>query len=94
MTAVPKFAATDAQRARRRQLLQSAGPVGRMLLGDALGDAFGFGIEMQDAGRRCIESSKQLGAVGELVDISWVFYPFICRLVRAMHRGPECRKPK
>ena len=46
---MPMFAATDAARAARRELLRHASPVAQMLIGDALGDAFGFGVEMQDA---------------------------------------------
>eukprot|EP00746_Dinoflagellata_sp_MGD_P022875 gnl/MRDRNA2_/MRDRNA2_153553_c0_seq1.p1 gnl/MRDRNA2_/MRDRNA2_153553_c0~~gnl/MRDRNA2_/MRDRNA2_153553_c0_seq1.p1 ORF type:complete len:441 (-),score=72.60 gnl/MRDRNA2_/MRDRNA2_153553_c0_seq1:432-1754(-) len=46
---VPQFAITPEQKARRRTLLVDSSPVVQMLIGNAIGDAFGFGIEMQDA---------------------------------------------
>ena len=48
---IPQFAATDRAKAARRQLLTDAkdSAVVQLLIGDAIGDAFGFGIEMQDA---------------------------------------------
>ena len=50
MSNVPRFAAA-AHRPARRRLWESEkhSPVVRLLIGDAIGDAFGFGIEMQDA---------------------------------------------
>ena len=47
----PRLAASDAQRAHRRRLWDSVqhAPAARALLGTAVGDAFGFGIEFQDA---------------------------------------------
>lgn len=50
MADVPRFAAA-AHRPARRRLWESEkhSPVARLLIGDAIGDAFGFGIEMQDA---------------------------------------------
>ena len=46
-----RLAASDAQRAHRRRLWDSVqhAPAARALLGTAVGDAFGFGIEFQDA---------------------------------------------
>eukprot|EP00928_Gymnodinium_smaydae_P004138 TRINITY_DN11438_c0_g3_i2.p1 TRINITY_DN11438_c0_g3~~TRINITY_DN11438_c0_g3_i2.p1 ORF type:complete len:415 (+),score=72.67 TRINITY_DN11438_c0_g3_i2:61-1245(+) len=46
---VPQFVTTADEKARRRELVSSGGRVVHMLIGDAIGDAFGFGIEMQDA---------------------------------------------
>ncbi|CAJ1451787.1 unnamed protein product [Effrenium voratum] len=46
---VPMFASDSEAKARRRQLLEEAGPVVQMLIGDAIGDAFGAIIEMQVA---------------------------------------------
>ena len=48
---IPQFAATDRAKAARRQLLTDAkdSAVVQLLIGDAIGDVFGFGIEMQDA---------------------------------------------
>jgi hypothetical protein len=47
---VPGFAAgAKGRRERRRIVTESSSPVLAMLIGDAIGDAFGFGIEMQDA---------------------------------------------
>eukprot|EP00966_Prymnesium_polylepis_P022810 524832-Prymnesium_polylepis.1 len=50
MATVPRFAAA-AHRPARRRLWESekASPMVRLIIGDAIGDAFGFGIEMQDA---------------------------------------------
>ena len=48
-TSVPQFALDAAAKAARRSLLALAGPVTQLLIGDAIGDAFGFGVEMQDA---------------------------------------------
>ena len=48
-SSVPQFAADHAAKLARRALLASAGPVTQLLIGDAIGDAFGFGVEMQDA---------------------------------------------
>lgn len=46
---VPQFVATPEAKARRREMALSGSPIVQMLLGDAIGDAFGAGIEMQDA---------------------------------------------
>ena len=46
---VPQFALDQRAKAARHALLASAGPVTQLLIGDAIGDAFGFGVEMQDA---------------------------------------------
>ncbi|CAE7244474.1 frmA [Symbiodinium natans] len=55
-TSVPQFAADHKAKVARRALLASAGPVTQLLIGDAIGDAFGFGVEMQDAHwmRQCV----------------------------------------
>lgn len=47
--AVPQFAATAAARERRRRLVAEGGPMAQLLIGNAIGDAFGLGIEMEDA---------------------------------------------
>mmetsp|Transcript_14146 Transcript_14146/g.45705 ORF Transcript_14146/g.45705 Transcript_14146/m.45705 type:complete len:164 (-) Transcript_14146:636-1127(-) len=49
---VPQFAATAEAKAERRRLFEreaSASKFVELLIGDAIGDAFGFGVEMQDA---------------------------------------------
>jgi len=46
---VPMFATDPEARARRRKLLVNSGPATQLLIGDAIGDAFGAIIEMQDA---------------------------------------------
>ncbi|CAE8619322.1 unnamed protein product, partial [Polarella glacialis] len=46
---VPSFARDPEDRARRRKLMTGASPVTQLLMGDAIGDAFGAVIEMQDA---------------------------------------------
>ncbi|OLP83816.1 hypothetical protein AK812_SmicGene35370 [Symbiodinium microadriaticum] len=46
---VPMFATDPEARARRRKLLFNSGPATQLLIGDAIGDAFGAIIEMQDA---------------------------------------------
>lgn len=43
------FATDPEARARRRKLLFNSGPATQLLIGDAIGDAFGAIIEMQDA---------------------------------------------
>lgn len=49
---IPQFAPTERAKAARRKLLLEAkdSAAVQLLIGDAIGDAFGFGIEMQDAG--------------------------------------------
>jgi len=52
MAMVPEFATSPAARRKLRALVGSGSgqsAVVQLLLGDAIGDAFGFGIEMQDA---------------------------------------------
>eukprot|EP00913_Durusdinium_trenchii_P012009 g11282.t1 len=48
---VPQFAPTTATQTARRRLVEGeqSNVLVQLLLGDAIGDAFGFGIEMQDA---------------------------------------------
>ena len=48
---VPQFAQTARAKQARKQLLteHKDNAIVQLLLGDAIGDAFGFGIEMQDA---------------------------------------------
>ena len=49
-TDVPRFAPAAHRPARRRLYeSESSNVIVRMMIGDAIGDAFGFGIEMQDA---------------------------------------------
>lgn len=49
MTKVPAFATTEAQKRERRKLVSEGGPIVNMLIGNAIGDAFGFNIEFEDA---------------------------------------------
>lgn len=46
---VPRFAITPAAKVKRRQLLSESSTITQLLVGNAIGDAFGYGIEMQDA---------------------------------------------
>eukprot|EP00929_Paragymnodinium_shiwhaense_P076050 TRINITY_DN3900_c0_g1_i1.p1 TRINITY_DN3900_c0_g1~~TRINITY_DN3900_c0_g1_i1.p1 ORF type:complete len:384 (+),score=112.78 TRINITY_DN3900_c0_g1_i1:95-1246(+) len=46
---VPSFALDAASKQRRRELVSSGSPLVQMLVGNAIGDSFGFGIEMEDA---------------------------------------------
>lgn len=43
---LPQFAMTPDQKKKRLELASSGGPVVQMMLGDAIGDAFGLGIEL------------------------------------------------
>eukprot|EP01062_Namystynia_karyoxenos_P038680 TRINITY_DN28098_c0_g1_i1.p1 TRINITY_DN28098_c0_g1~~TRINITY_DN28098_c0_g1_i1.p1 ORF type:complete len:417 (+),score=89.40 TRINITY_DN28098_c0_g1_i1:70-1251(+) len=47
--AVPQFAATEAARRARRDLVPEGAGAVQLLIGDAIGDAFGFLMEMADA---------------------------------------------
>ena len=50
MATVPRFAAAAHRPARRRLWeAEAQSPLVRLMIGNAIGDAFGFGIEMQDA---------------------------------------------
>lgn len=46
---VPSFCLTEACKHVRRVLVANGGPIVQMLIGDAIGDAFGFMIEFEDA---------------------------------------------
>ena len=47
--AVPRFARTLQERSARRALAAEPDPIVGLVLGNAIGDAFGFGIEFEDA---------------------------------------------
>lgn len=88
----PCFAKDAAARTARRKLIGVGSDVQQMLIGDAIGDAFGFVIEMQDASwirervTNFIEYPSSAGA-RDLHNIVPGFYSDDCEMTVALMKG-------